>query len=305
MNRKIVIRMVVIWALLTLAVDAQAQQDFSKVEVTSAPLATNLHVLFGSGGNMALLTGPDGAVLVDDQYAPLSPKIRAAIALLTDQPVRFVINTHWHGDHTGGNESFGKTGSIIVAHRNTLKRLSTRQFVEFFKSEVPPSPKEALPVVTFEQGVDLHLNGEDIEAVHVPAAHTDTDVLLFFRKANVVHTGDTYMNAWYPFVDVSSGGSIDGYLEACRQVLARSDDKTQIIPGHGPMASRADYQAWCSMLGTMRERVWQALQRRQTLQQTLDAKLSAEFDSRFGGGFIKPDVFVTVLYSDLGRKARR
>jgi glyoxylase-like metal-dependent hydrolase (beta-lactamase superfamily II) len=284
---------------------ANAQQDFSKVAITSEPLAPNVHVLFGAGGNMALLTGADGAVLVDDQFAPLAPKIRAAIALLTDKPVRFLINTHWHSDHTGGNEAFGKTGSVIIAHDNTLKRLSSKQFVDFFKMDVPPSPQSALPVVTFAHNVSLHLNGEHVSAVHVSNAHTDTDTLLFFANANVVHTGDLYMNPWYPFVDLSSAGSVDGYLTACRIVLERTNEATKVIPGHGPVASRGDYQAWCSMLTTVRERVWQALRKRRTLQQTLDAKPTAEFDTKYGTGFIKGDVLITTLYTDLARKRSR
>ncbi|MDW8258219.1 MAG: MBL fold metallo-hydrolase, partial [Gammaproteobacteria bacterium] len=224
----------VLGVVVSIPIAGAQQQDFSKVEITATQLAPNVYALFGAGGNMALLTGEQGAVLVDDQFAPLAPKIRAAIALLTDKPVRFVINTHHHFDHTGGNEAFGGTGSIIVAHDNTLRRLSTKQLVDFFNMEIPASPPAALPIVTFAHNATFHLNGEELEALHVPRAHTDNDVLLFFKKADVVHTGDTYMNPWYPFVDTGAGGSIDGYLEVCRIVLDRSGDRTRIIPGHGP-----------------------------------------------------------------------
>ncbi len=280
---------------------ALAQADYSKVEIKSVQLAPGLYSLFGSGGNMALLTGADGAVLVDDQFAPLAPKIRAAIALLTDRPVRFVINTHWHFDHTGGNEEFGGTGSIIVAHENTLQRLSTKQLVDFFKVETPPSPRAALPVITFSQDLQLHLNGQDIEALHVKNAHTDTDVLLFFKPANVIHTGDTFLNGAYPFIDMGSGGSIEGMIASCSLVLTRSDDQTQIIPGHGPMAKRTDLQPWCAMLTTVRDRVVSAIRAGQSLQQLLAAKPTAEFDARFAKGSMTPDVWSQRVYTDLRR----
>ena len=290
---------------------APAQTDFSKVEIKSVKLAPGLYSLFGSGGNMALLTGADGAVLVDDQFAPLAPKIRAAIALLTDRPVRFVINTHWHFDHTGGNEAFGGNGSIIVAHENTLKRLSTKQLIDFFNLETQPSPRAALPVITFSDDLQLHLNGQDIEALHVKNAHTDTDVLLFFKPVNVIHMGDLFTNGTYPFIDVGSGGSIEGMIASCSIVLTRSDDQTQIIPGHGPMAKRADLQSWCAMLTTVRDRIVSAIGAGQTLQQVLAAKPTAEFDERFSKGMMNAGVWVQRVYTDLrrtitpGKRARR
>ena len=290
---------------------APAQTDFSKVEIKSVKLAPGLYSLFGSGGNMALLTGADGAVLVDDQFAPLAPKIRAAIALLTDRPVRFVINTHWHFDHTGGNEAFGGNGSIIVAHENTLKRLSTKQLIDFFNLETQPSPRAALPVITFSDDLQLHLNGQDIEALHVKNAHTDTDVLLFFKPVNVIHMGDLFTNGTYPFIDMGSGGSIEGMIASCSIVLTRSDDQTQIIPGHGPMAKRADLQSWCAMLTTVRDRIVSAIGAGQTLQQVLAAKPTAEFDERFSKGMMNAGVWVQRVYTDLrrtitpGKRARR
>ncbi len=295
------IRLSLALAGLLAAPVAPAQADFSKVEIKSVELAPGLYSLFGLGGNMALLTGPDGAVLVDDQFAQLAPKIRAAIALLTERPVRFVIDTHWHFDHTGGNEAFGGTGSIIVAHENTLKRLSTRQLVDVYNVETLPSPHAALPVVTFAEDLQLHLNGQDIDAVHVKNAHTDTDVLLFFKQANVIHTGDTFLNGTYPFIDMGSGGSIDGILAACTLSLARSDARTQIIPGHGPMAKRPDLQSWCDMLVTIRTRVVSAIRAGQTLQQVLAAKPTAEFNDRFAKGAMTSDVWVQRLYMDLRR----
>lgn len=278
------------------------QQDFSKVQIVSQPLTEQLHLLTGAGGNMALLIGPDGAVLVDDQFAPLVPKIRSAIALLTDRPVRFVLNTHWHGDHTGGNEAFGGTGSVIVAHANTRKRMSTRQFVDLFKSEVLPANPAALPVVTFDDGVTLHLNGETITARHVAAAHTDSDVVLYFETSNVVHAGDVFITPAYPFVDLTSGGTINGLILALDDILARTDAQTRVIPGHGPLSTRADVEAYRDMLVVVRDRVVRALRAGRSLQQVLDARPSSEFDARFGGSFITPEVFVSRTYQDLSRR---
>ncbi len=284
-----------------LATPAEAQTDYSKVDIRAVELAGGLYAMFGAGGNMALLIGDEGAVLVDDQFAPLVPKIRSAIALLTEKPVRFVINTHWHFDHTGGNEAFGGTGSIIVAHENTRRRMSTDQIVDFFNIPTPASPKAALPVITFTQDLQLHLNGQDIEAIHAKNAHSDSDVLLFFRQANVIHTGDVFVNGNFPFIDMGSGGSIDGVIAACAILLARSDEKTQIIPGHGPMANRQDLQAWCTMLTTVRDRVAAAIRNGLTLQQVLVKRPSAEFDQVYGNGMMKPDIWLQRVYTDLRR----
>lgn len=310
MNRAIVPRACRAFMMTTLlllcAASATAQQpDTGKIEVRTQQLAPNLYVLFGAGGNIALLTGEDGAVIVDDQFAAMAPKIRAAIALLSDKPIRFVINTHWHPDHTGGNESFGRGGSVIVAHENTLRRLSSRQFIDFFKAETAPMAPAGLPVVTFADSVDLHLNGEDISVVHVANAHTDSDAVLYFRSSNVVHTGDVFTAAGfggYPFIDSSSGGTIDGLIAAGAAILSRIDDRTVVIPGHGPVSTRADIQTRQLMLTTVRARVAALLRKRRTLQQVLESRPTREFDEHFyHSGALKPDVWVQRVYLDLAR----
>jgi cyclase len=278
-----------------------AQQDLSKVEIKPEKLTDNLHVLYGAGGNMALLTGNDGAVLVDDQLAPISNKVRAAVALLSEKPVRFVVNTHFHFDHTGGNEAFGKTGSVIVAHENTRKRLSSKQLVEFFNASSEPSDPAALPVVTFGDALRLHMNGEDINAVHAKNAHTDTDVILFFEKANVVHMGDVFISIGYPFVDMGNGGSLDGMIAAHAMVLARTNAQTRIIPGHGPLATRADLQATHDMLVTVRKRVLDLIRTGRTQEQVVAAKPTQEFDAKYGAAFFTPDVWAQRVYIDLRR----
>ncbi len=283
---------------------AAQQQDFSKVEIRATQLAPNLYMLVGGGGNMALLLGNDGPVLVDDQFAPLAPKIRAQVALLAERPVRFVINTHWHFDHTGGNEAFGGSGSVIVAHENTRKRMSTRQLVDFFNLETPPSPAAALPLVTFEDSVQLHLDGEDIVAEHVANAHTDTDIVLYFGKANVVHTGDVFVVGGYPFIDMGSGGTIDGVIAGADRILARTNAATRIIPGHGPLSSRQDLQDYRDMLATVRDRVVSLIRKGRTQQQVLDAAPTLEFDARYSKGMMKADVWVQRVYVDLARRLR-
>ena len=290
-------------AAATFGTPLAAQQNFDAVQVTSQQLAPRVFALFGSGGNMGLLVGDDGAVLIDDQYAPLSDKIRAAIAKLTDKPVRFIVNTHLHGDHTGGNEAFGKSGAVIVAHDNVRKRLSTSQFSQRFNRTTPPSPYAALPVVTFAEDLTLHLDGDSIRVVHVPPAHTDGDAFIYFAKANVIHMGDTFTNGSYPFVDVSSGGTIDGYLTAADRVLAIANDQTRIIPGHGAVASKADLQEFRRVVGPIRDRVAAMVKQGKSLTEVAAAKPTAEWDATWGKGFMTPDVFLDIVYNDVKSRA--
>jgi cyclase len=286
---------------------AQPAPDYSKAEVKSEKLTDNLYMLTSSGviaGNVALLVGPNGALLVDDQFTPLVPKITAAVAAVTNAPVRFVLNTHWHDDHTGGNAPLGKAGAVIIAHDNTFKRVSTEQFIDLFNARIPAKPPEAWPLVTFADSVSLHLNGEDIEAVHVANAHTDSDAIVYFKKANVVHTGDVFLGPAYPFIDTGSGGSIDGVIAAAATVLARIDDNTRIIPGHAPMQKKQELAAWRGMLITVRGRVAEAIRAGQTQEQVVAAGVSKEFDAKYGKGFITPTVFVQRAYVDLKRTVK-
>ena len=221
--------------LVLVAAPVLAQQDFSKVEVKAEKVAEGVYMLTGSGGNLGLSVGKSGTYLIDDQYAPLSDKILAAIKAITPDPVRFVVNTHWHGDHTGGNENMGKAGALLVAHENVRRRMSSEQFIALFGNKIPASPEDALPVVTFTDAITFHWNGDEIRVYHVPPAHTDTDSIVHFVKADVVHTGDVFFNGSYPFIDTSSGGRIDGVIEAAERVLAGTGPATRFIPGHGPV----------------------------------------------------------------------
>ena len=274
---------------------ARAQQNFDKVEIKTEKLSPSTYVLFGAGGNIGVSVGDDALFIIDDQYAPINPKILAALKLLSDKPVKFVLNTHWHGDHTGGNEKMGDAGALIVAHNNVRKRMSSEQFIALFKSKVPPSPKSALPVVTFSADVTFHLNGDEVFGFHVPNAHTDGDTIVQFKKSNVIHMGDTFFNGWYPFIDVSSGGSPEGVIAAADRVLALADDNTKIIPGHGPVSNKADLKNYRDMLSTVTGRIKALLKQGKKLDEIKAAKPSAEFDERWGKAFITPSAFTEML----------
>ena len=295
--------------LVCICVQAQhaiAQQaDFSKIEYKVEAVAPNLYMLSTpAGGNVAVLIGDDGAVVIDDQFDQLAPKLRSAVALLTDKPIRFLINTHWHGDHTGGNAAFGRTGSIIVAQGNVRRRMSAVQVATLSGRQTPPSPPEALPVVTFEESLSLHLDGDDLEVSHVANAHTDGDAIIRFRKANVVHMGDTFFVGSYPFIDSNSGGTLDGMIAATARMLGEVDAQTRIIPGHGPLSGKAELQEFHDMLATIRERVAKLIKQKKTLDEVIAAKPSADFDAKWAGGFWKPEQWVGRVYVDLKRTLR-
>jgi glyoxylase-like metal-dependent hydrolase (beta-lactamase superfamily II) len=292
-------------SLALLAAPAAAQQqDFSKVEVKVERIAPGVAVLFGAGGNIGLSYGEDGNIIVDDQFAPLTDKIAAAVATLDPDPVRFVINTHWHFDHTGGNENFGKRGAVIVAHDNVRARMSTEQFLAAMNMKVPPSPKDALPVVTFADGVTLHLNGDTLHVIHVANAHTDGDSLVHWQKANVLHMGDTFFHrASFPFIDLSSGGSIDGVIAAANRGLQIAGPATRIIPGHGPVATRAELAAYRDMLVDIRSKVAAGLRAKRTLAQIKASGPAARYG--MPSGFIKPDQFVEAVYNSLRTPPRK
>ena len=285
--------------LMLAAAPSAAQQDFSKVEIKVEKLAPGVAVLFGAGGNIGLSYGEDGNALVDDQFAPLTDKIVAAVRTLDPDPVRFVINTHWHFDHTGGNENFGKMDSVILAHDNVRNRMATSQAMKAIKMDVPASPKAALPVVTFDDGVTLHLNGDTLHVVHVRRAHTDGDALVHWQKADVLHMGDTFFHkASFPFIDLDSGGSIDGVIGAVRRGLALVGPNTKIIPGHGPVASKAEMQAYLAMLVDIRTKVNAALRAGRTREQAIAAKPAAAYTMP-ADAFIGADSLVGTVYDSL------
>jgi len=285
-------------ALVAAPVLAQ-QQDFSNVEVKAEKVADGVYMLTGRGGNIGLSVGKSGTYVIDDQHAPLTGKILAAIRTVTPDPVRFVVNTHWHGDHTGGNENMGKAGALLVAHENVRRRMSGEQFSATFNSSTPPSPEAALPVVTFADAVTFHWNGDEIRVYHVPPAHTDGDSIVHFVKADVVHMGDLFFNGGYPFVDTSSGGRVDGLIAAAERALAGIGDKTRIIPGHGPLATKADLQAYRDALKTLRDRIAKLKGEGKSRDEVVAAKPTADHDAKWGTGFMKGDVFTGLVYDSL------
>jgi glyoxylase-like metal-dependent hydrolase (beta-lactamase superfamily II) len=277
-------RSLVALAFVGFAGTLAAQTNFDTVQVRAVQLSPGLHVLFGAGGNIGLSTGIDGSFIIDDQFAPLTPKIVAAIRTVTDTPVKFVFNTHWHGDHTGGNENFGNAGAVIVAHDNVRKRMSADQFMAAMNQKVPAAPHAALPVVTFSDGVTFHVNGDSIVITHVSPAHTDGDAIVWFTKANVVHMGDVFNNTGLPFIDRSSGGSSAGIVAAAEKVYAMTNDQTRVVPGHGQVADRNRLRAWGAAVATVRERVAREVRAKKTIEQVLALKLSAEFEKEWPGG---------------------
>ena len=265
-------------------------QDFSKVEIKTTKLTDTVYMLTGAGGNIGVSAGSDTVFIVDDQYAPLTPKITEALARISSKPVQFVINTHWHGDHTGGNENLGKTGAIIVSHENARKRLTAAQFIDLLKVKADPIGKAGLPIVTFADSITFHLNGDEIRVFHVPRAHTDGDAIVNFTSSDVVHVGDVFWNGLYPFIDYSSGGSIMGTIAACDLVLGMVTDSTRIIPGHGPLGNRAQLKAYRDMLLTVATRVSQAILDGKSDEEIVKMGVTREFDEHWKG--MKPDMFV-------------
>jgi cyclase len=287
--------------LLAVAAPAAAQPNLDNVQVRVEQLAPGVAVLFGAGGNIALSYGADGNILVDDQYAPLSERIAAAVASVDPDPVRFVINTHWHGDHTGGNEDFGARGAVIVAHDNVRRRLSAGQMLR--GQMVPAAARGALPVVTFDDGVTFHLNGDTIRVTHVADAHTDGDALVHWTGANVLHMGDTFFNGMLPFIDLESGGSVDGVLAAVETGLTIADDRTRIIPGHGQVATRADLVRYRDIVRSVRDRVAAEIAAGRTLEQVQVLRLADSYGRTTD--FIPPEAFVASVYNSLRNPPHR
>lgn len=283
-------------ALLLAASVALTQSQRQEGELAVTPVRGGVYFMVMSpAGNVAVSAGPEGAIVVDDQFAPMVPRIRAAVAKLTDKPVRYIINTHWHGDHSGGNAGFGRDGTVIVAQDNVRTRMSTEQFSRFANRTTPASPPEALPVITFSDNATFWFNGDEIRVSHVPHAHTDGDAILYFVKADVLHTGDTFVRYGYPFIDLATGGSVAGMIAACDRVLAIAGPRTVVIPGHGELATRSDVQAFRDMLADARGRVVAELAKGKGVEEIVAAKPLASLDARWGGGFIKADQFVRVI----------
>jgi cyclase len=287
------------WALLLAAgMAAGQQQDFDKVQIKVTKVAGTVYMLEGSGGNIGVSVGNDGIVIVDDQFAPLAPKIKDALKGITDKPVRFVLNTHFHFDHTGGNIVFGPEAPI-VAHENVRKRLAEGTTVAGQRTD--PAPKEALPIITFSDRAAVHLNGEDVRAIHLPNGHTDGDSVIFFTQSNVVHMGDDFVTYGFPFVDVANGGSVSGMIAGVARVLNTVPADVKVIPGHGPLSTAADLRTFLNMLRETRALVSEAVKQHKTPEQMKKERILAKYED-FGKGFIKTDAWIDVLYADVTHK---
>src|SRR6202047_2275278 len=279
------------------------EQDFSKVQIKATKVSGNIYMLEGAGGNIAASIGEDGIVIVDDQFAPLADKIQASLKNLgiTDKPVRFVINTHYHGDHTGGNAPFANGGSTVIAQDNVRKRMATGGVAGnggTIHMENKPVEKAALPIITFEHDVTVHLNGEDIRALHFPAGHTDGDSIIFFPKNNVVHMGDDFVRYGFPFIDVSSGGSVQGMIAAMEKATAQLPADVKVIPGHGALSNLDDVRDFTKMLKETSAVVESALKAHKTVDQMKQEKILAPW-SKFSGDFVNADAFIETLYNSL------
>ena len=300
--RKAVLYVAVIFACSILSAQ---DEDFSKVQIKVQKVSGNVYMLEGAGGNIGVSVGDDGIVIVDDQFAPLAEKIRAALKGITDKPVRFVINTHYHGDHTGGNLEFQKT-SPVIAQDNVRKRLEKGGVAGNGASlthEAKPAAAGALPIITFDNQVTVHLNGEDIRALHLPAGHTDGDSVIFFPKSNVVHMGDDFVTYGFPFVDITSGGSVRGMIDAVDKVLAQVPADVKFIPGHGPLSNTDDVRKFQQMLRDTLGVVESAMKQGKTLDQMKQEKILSKWSSFDGPDkFVKSDAWIETIYNDLSGK---
>jgi glyoxylase-like metal-dependent hydrolase (beta-lactamase superfamily II) len=303
----VVAMMSAMFALLGPSLALGQAPDLSKVELRVTKVAGTVYMLDAvtgnAGGNIAASVGVDGIVIVDDQYAPLADKIRAALKSITDKPVRFVINTHYHGDHTGGNAIFQKDAPIL-AQDNVRKRLEAGGEAGnrgTLHKVAPPAPKEALPIITFEHDVTVHLNGEDIRALHFPAGHTDGDSIIYFPQSNVVHMGDDFVTYGFPFIDIDSGGSINGMIDGVEKAVAQLPADVKVIPGHGAVSTLDDVRAYVKMLKETRDVVQKAIDEKKTLAQMQQEKILAPW-KKYAGPFISDDVYVETLYNSLTGK---
>lgn len=290
---------ILIGVIVTGSTPGHANEHWEQVKIDSVPVRSGIHMLTGEGGNIGVSIGRDGTLIIDDQYAPLAPKIQAALKALDGGSPRFVINTHWHGDHAGGNEPFGAAGAVIVAHERVRQALQEERSIPLFKMHKPPSPRAALPVVTFDHSMTLHWNDHDIELRHAPGAHTDGDTIVHFRTADVLHMGDTFFNGFYPFIDVDSGGGIRGMIAAAEQGLALAGADTRIIPGHGPLADRAALAAYRDMLVTAEAAIGALHAEGRSLDEIVAARPTAGLDAEWGDGFLAPDVWVRIVASGM------
>jgi cyclase len=290
---------VLLIGFVLVAAGAFAQQNYDTVKIRPVKVTDNIYMLKGAGGNIGVLVGKEGTLMIDDQFEPLSNKINGAIKTLSPGEIRFLINTHIHGDHSGGNENFKRMGATIVAHDVVRERMSKEQVNKVFNRTTPPRDHDALPVITFADKLNFHLNAEDIELIHLDKGHTDGDVIVHFKNANVFHMGDAYVRYGYPFIDVSSGGSFIGFLTSLDKMLALTDDNSKIIPGHGELATKADVKALRDKLVDIRDQVAAALKKGKKPEDIPSLGITDKYDAELGKGFLKGKDFVLLAAEEM------
>ena len=292
MNKIILAIYVLATGLVSLTTTVQADE----VKITAVPVTEQIYMIKGKGGNLGLFIGIDGTFLIDDQFAPLTEKIVETIKSVGGDTPKFLINTHYHGDHTGGNENLGRSGTLIFSHDNVRESLNTGSFIAAFNMKREAVAPEGLPVVTFSEDISFHLNGDSVHARHVPHAHTDGDSFIHFKKANVIHAGDIFFNGFYPFIDVNHGGSLKGMITAADKILALADDNTKIIAGHGPLGDRAQLASYRQMLGVAYERLVKLKIDGKTAQEAVATKPLADLEATWGNGLFKSDRWIELVY---------
>ena len=276
---------------------AKARAAAANNKITTTPLRNDIVLLSGGGGNIAVLKAKAGKLVVDTGYLSCQPQLTEAIAAINADPIRIVVNTHWHYDHTDGNEWMHAAGATIWAHENTRYRMSTTQHIAVFNVTFPPSPNGALPTMLFNSYRNISDSATHIKLNHYEPAHTDTDISVYFTEADILHCGDTWFNGSYPFIDASTGGHINGMITATAQNIATATDKTIVIPGHGPAGTKAQLVETHDMLVAVRDNVAALKKQGKSLEDTIAAKPSAAYDDKWGKGFMKPDFFVTLVYA--------
>jgi cyclase len=278
------------------------QGNMDTVKIVPIKVTEQIYMLKGSGGNIGVLIGNEGTLMIDNQFAPLSNKINGAIKTLSPGEIRFAINTHVHGDHSGGNENFNKMGATLVAHDNVRTRMMKETVNPQTNRTTPPRDKEAWPVVTFADKLNLHLNGEDVILHHFDKGHTNGDVIVQFKNANVVHTGDAFVRYGYPYIDLSNGGSVNGFVNTLDKILLLLDDNTKVIPGHGELATKADVKKLRDGIADIRDQVAAALKKGKKVEDIAALGITDKYEAEWGKGFVKGKDFVLMMAGNLSGK---
>ncbi len=284
---------------LLIALSVNAQTNYDTVQIKPIKVAEQIYMLKGAGGNIGVMTGREGTLVIDNQFAPLSNKINGAIKTLDPAEIKFLINTHLHGDHSGGNENFKKMGVTMVAHDQVRERMMKESVNSRTNKATPPRDKEAWPAITFADKLNFHLNDENIILHHFDIGHTDGDVIVQFKKANVVHTGDAFVRYGYPFIDINSGGGVNGFINTLDKILLLIDDNTKVIPGHGEVATRADIKKVRDNIADIRDQVAAALKKGKKTEDIAALGITDKYDAEYGKGFVKGKDFVLMVAENL------